>query len=140
MMFGPKTIEQAIKVSPAITSKMSDAITLWSNMYEDNPPWLKKPTKNSPTRVVSLGLPALIASEKARLATLEMESEITTPVKEVEKENPDYQPPSVDDMTGEISMGVGQATITEDVPIGNTERAEFLNNEYKKLKKQKEFV
>lgn len=136
MIVGPKTIEQAIKVSPAITSKMSNAITLWSNMYEDNPPWLKEATKDSPTRVVSLGLPALIASEKARLATLEMESEITTPVKEVEKENPDYQPPQIiDEATGQVSMGVGQATITEDVPIGNTERAEFLNNEYKKLKK-----
>lgn len=135
-MIGPKEIEKAIRVAPTVSSKMADAITLWSNMYEDNPPWLKEPTKENPTRVVSLGLPALIASEKARLATLEMESEITTPVKEVEKENPDYQPPQIiDEATGQVSMGVGQATIKEDVPIGNTERAEFLNNEYKKLKK-----
>ena len=134
-MIGPKTIEQAIRVSPTVSAKMANAITLWSEMYEDNPPWLKDATKESPTRVVSLGLPALIASEKARLATLEMESEITTPVKEVEVDNPDYQPPSIDDVTGQISMGVGQTTIKEDVPIGNTERAEFLNEQYKKLKK-----
>ena len=134
-MIGPKTIEQAIRVSPTISAKMANAITLWSEMYEDNPPWLKKATKESPTRVVSLGLPALIASEKARLATLEMESEITTPVKEVEKENPDYQPPSIDEATGQISMGVVETTIKVDEPIGNTERAEFLNEEYKKLKK-----
>lgn len=135
-MIGPKTIEQAIRVSPTISSKMANAISLWSEMYEDNPPWLKEATKESPTRVVSLGIPALIASEKARLATLEMESEITTPVKEVEKENPDYQPPSIDESTGQISMGVGETTVKEDVPIGNTDRAEFLNEQYKKLKKQ----
>ena len=135
-MIGPKEIEKAIRVAPTVSSKMADAITLWSDMYEDNPPWLKEATAQSPTRIVSLGLPSLIASEKARLATLEMESEITTPVKEVEKENPDYQPPSIDEATGQISMGVGQTTIKEDVPIGNTDRAEFLNEEYKKLKKQ----
>ena len=135
-MFGPTEIEKAIKVAPTLSSKMADAITLWSDMYEDNPPWLKEATKESPTRVVSLGLPSLIASEKARLATLEMESEITTPVKEVEKKNPDYQPPSIDNTTGQISMGVGETTIKEDVPIGNTDRAEFLNEQYKKLKKQ----
>lgn len=133
-MFGPTEIEKAIKVAPTLSSKMADAITLWSNMYEDNPPWLKEATKDSPTRVVSLGLPSLIASEKARLATLEMESEITTPVKEVEKKNPDYQPPSIDNTTGQISMGVGETTIKEDVPIGNTDRAEFLNEQYKTLK------
>lgn len=134
-MLEPKAIEQAIRVAPTISDKMFNAITLWSEMYEDNPPWLKNPTRDDPRRVVSLGLPALIASEKARLATLEMESEITTPVKEVEKENPDYQPPSINDETGEISMGVGQTTIKEDVPIGNTDRAEFLNEEYKVLKR-----
>ena len=134
-MFGPKTIEQAIRIAPSVSSKMANAITLWSDMYEDNSPWLREPTKDDPTRVVSLGLPSLIASEKARLATLEMESEITTPTKEVEKENPDYQPPSINEETGEVSMGVGEMTITEDVPIGNTERADFLNQEYKKLKK-----
>lgn len=134
-MFGPKTIEQAIRIAPSVSSKMADAITLWSNMYEDNSPWLREPKKDDPTRIVSLGLPSLIASEKARLATLEMESEITTPTKEVEKENPDYQPPSIDETTGEVSMGVGEMTITEDVPVGNTERADFLNQEYKKLKK-----
>lgn len=134
-MFGPKTIEQAIRIAPSVSSKMADAITLWSDMYEDNSPWLREPKKDDPTRIVSLGLPSLIASEKARLATLEMESEITTPTKEVEKENPDYQPPSIDETTGEVSMGVGEMTITEDVPIGNTERADFLNQEYKKLKK-----
>ena len=135
-MIGPKEIEKAIRVAPTVSSKMADAITLWSDMYEDNPPWLKEATRESPTRIVSLGLPSLIASEKARLATLEMESEITTPVKEVEKENPDYQPPSIDETIGQISMGVGQTTIKEDVPIGNTDRAEFLNEEYKKLKRQ----
>lgn len=135
-MTGPKTIEQVVHVSPTISSKMADAITLWADMYEDNSPWLKEPTYDNPVRIVSLGLPSLIASEKARLATLEMESEITTPVEEVEEENPDYVPPTIDDATGEVSMGRGEALIKRDKPIGPTERAEFLDDQYKKLKRQ----
>lgn len=133
-MLGISEIEKVISVKPTISADMINAINMWSAMYEGHAPWLKEPSPGEPERVVSLGLPALIASEKARLATLEMESEITPPMKDVEKENPDYQPPSIDEY-GNPTMGVGSMTITEPEPDGPVERANFLNVQYKKLKK-----
>ena len=62
---------------------MADAIQLWSDMYEGTSPWCKERTYEDPTRIVSIGLPALIASEKARMATLEMKTEISAPMQEV---------------------------------------------------------
>lgn len=134
-MLGRDVIEQVLSVKPVMSTDMVNAIQQWSAMYEGRAPWLKNPKPGEPERVVSLGLPAMIASEKARMATMEMESEITPPMKDVEKENPNYQPPSVDANTGEVSMGRDSMMITEPEPDGPTERAEFLNEQYKKLKK-----
>lgn len=134
-MLGTKSVEQVLNISSSVSGVMAAEIELWSNMYEGRAPWLREPTFESPTRVTSLGLPALIASEKARMATLEMETEITAPMQEIEKPNPDYIPPSTDEF-GNMSMGRGTMTIKEDVPIGSTDRADFLNDQYKKLKKQ----
>lgn len=134
-MFGSKAIENIISVKPTVSDDMINAIQLWGSMYEGKAPWLKTPTPGYPVKVDSLGLPALIASEKARMATIEMESEITPPIKDVEKENPDYQPPGVDEF-GNPTMGSGAMMITESEPDGPTERADFLNTQYKKLKKQ----
>ena len=131
-MLGKDTVIEVIKAKPAISNKMEVAIQTWSALYEDNAPWLKEPTEADPERVTSLGLPAFIASEKARMATLEMESEITPPMKDVEKENPDYIPPGVDEL-GNPTMGAGSMTITESEPAGPTERADFLNKQYNKL-------
>ena len=134
-MFNIEAVEKALLVKPTISTEMINKINLWSDMYEGHPYWLKNPKPGSPEKVVSLGLPALIASEKARMATIEMESEITPPMKDVEKKNPDYEPPGVDEF-GNPTMGSGAMTITEPEPDGPTERAEFLNEQYKKLKKQ----
>ena len=131
-MLGRDVITKVLSVKPTVSTDMINGITLWSQMYEGRAPWLKAPKPGEPERVVSLGLPALIASEKARMATLEMESEITPPMKDVEKENPDYQPPSVNTQTGEVSMGRESMMITEPEPDGPTERATFLNLQYKK--------
>ena len=133
-MFGLSEVESVIHVKPAISTDMINAIQKWSAMYEGRAPWLKEPRPGFPERVVSLGLPALIASEKARMATMEMESEISPPMKDVEKENPDYVPPGTDEF-GNPTMGQGAMVITEPEPDGPTERADFLNNEYKKLLK-----
>lgn len=134
-MLGRDVIAKILSVQPAVSNEMINSIQLWSEMYEGRAPWLKSPKPGEPERVVSLGLPALIASEKARMATLEMESEITPPMKDVEKENPDYQPPSID-ANGEVSMGRESMMITEPEPDGPVERAEFLNKQYQeKLKK-----
>ena len=134
-MFNTAAVEKAIRIKPSVSTQMMNAVNLWSEMYEGHPYWLKTPKPGHPEKVVSLGLPALIASEKARMATIEMESEITPPMKDVEKENPDYQPPGVDEF-GNPTMGQGAMLVTEPEPDGPVERAEFLNEQYKKLKKQ----
>lgn len=133
-MIGTRTIEQKLHVAPIISSQMEAAIQLWSDMYKGQAPWIREPDWNDPTRIVSLGLPAMIASEKARTALLEFESEITTPTKEVEVENPDYTEPEEDEW-GNLIPSFQPPTIIEDKPVSKTDRAEFLNEEYEKLKK-----
>ena len=134
-MIGARTIEQTLKVAPTISSQMEEAIQLWSDMYKNKAPWLREPTYSDPTRIVSLGLPALIASEKARTALIELESEITTPVKTEEVDNPDYKEP-VPDENGNIIPTAVPKTIIKETPTSNTERAQFLNEQYKRLKKK----
>ena len=136
-MLGREVISEVLSVKPAMSADMINHIQLWSEMYEGRAPWLKSPdaTQGRFERVVSLGLPALIASEKARMATLEMESEITPPMKDVEKVNPDYEPPSVDE-NGQVNMGRESMIITEPEPDGPVERAMFMNKHYQKLLKQ----
>lgn len=88
-MIGTKSIENVLHVAPVVSSKMANAIELWEAMYKGQSPWLRHATFNDPTNIESLGLPQLIASEKARTALLEFESEITTPMKEVETSRED---------------------------------------------------
>lgn len=140
-MIGSRTIQNELHVSYAISPKMEKAIQEWTNLYMNRAEWLKEPDNESPVRIVSLGLPALIASEKARTALLEMESEITTPVEEVEVPNPDFPAKEqfMTNMNGEqipIPTQPVAETITEEQPVGDTSRAEYLESQYKKLKKQ----
>jgi len=134
-MFGPQTIAKVLNIKPNVSDEMYNAIQLWSRMYENRAPWLREPDGESPVRIASLGLPALIASEKARMATLEMEVEINAPMEEIEEENPDYVPPGVDE-NGMPTMGQGTMTIKKSVPKGNTERADYLADQFEKVKKQ----
>lgn len=134
-MIGGRTIEQTLHVTPILSSQMEEAIQTWTDMYKNQASWLKEPTFNDPVRVVSLGLPALIASEKARTALLEMESEITTPTKEVEVENPNYKLAEPDEL-GNIIPTLEPPTIIKEKPKTSTKRAEYLESQYKKLKKQ----
>lgn len=69
-MIKPATIENVLHIAPTISSEMKEAIELWENMYKDQAPWLNG-------EIQSLGLPALIASEKARTATIEMDIKVT---------------------------------------------------------------
>jgi len=69
-MISPSTIQEVLKVSPAISPEMKDAIELWEQMYTGNSPWIDENTK-------SLGIATMIASEKARMATLEMKVKMT---------------------------------------------------------------
>lgn len=136
-MVGSRTIEQTLHVTPMISSQMENAIQLWSDMYKGQAQWIKEPTWQDPSRVVSLGLPAMIASEKARTALLELSSEITTPTEEIEVENPNYIPPENQepDVFGNILPSIEPPVIKEDKPISDTQRAEYLEEQYKKLKK-----
>ena len=79
-MLPKKSIENVLHITPTVSDRMANAIQLWSDMYEGHSPWLREPSYEDPTRIVSLGLPALIASEKARMVTLEMKSEISAPM------------------------------------------------------------
>lgn len=134
-MIGARTIEQTLKVSPTISSQMEEAIQLWSDMYKGKAPWLKEPTYADPTRVVSLGLPSLIASEKSRTALIELKSEITTPTEETEVENPNYTEPVPDEL-GNLLPSTEPKTIKQKTPVSSTDRAEYLNKQYEKLKKK----
>lgn len=118
-MLPKKSIEEVLHVTPCISDRMADAVQLWSDMYEGHSPWLKEPSFEDPTRIVSLGLPAMIASEKARMVTLEMKTEISAPMKEENSKTVDPTAPP-----------------KEPEPVGSTERAEFLEKQYKKLKRQ----
>ena len=135
-MLGSKTIESTLKVSPSISTEMENAILLWGRMYQGKAPWVKEPTSEDPNRVVSLGLPAMIASEKARTALLEWSSEITTPTESVEVENPNYTAPQPD-MFGNMLPSTEPPTISKEQPVGDTSRAEFLNDQYEKKLKTK---
>ena len=57
------------QVDVCMTSEMARRIELWTAMYEDNAPWVDQ------KKVKSAQLSAAIASEVARLVTLEMKSE-----------------------------------------------------------------
>ena len=132
-MIGVNTIQKTLHIEPIISSKMANAIELWSLMYEDNSPWLQEPTLADPVKVTSLGLPAFIASEKARMATIEMKSEITTPTESVTEANPNYTPPAVDE-DGNLQISNEPEFITKEVILGDTARAEYLNTQYTKVK------
>ena len=134
-MITGRTIEKELKIAPVISSQMENAIQLWSAMYKNEATWLHEPSAENPNRVVSLGLPALIASEKARTALLEFNSEITAPTEEKEVDNPNYSEPKPDEF-GNIIPSAEPKTITKDVPTTNTKRAEYLETQYKKLKAQ----
>lgn len=72
------------KVDVSLTSQMARDIELWSRMYENHPPWLKK------DRIYTMGLPAAVAGELARLTLLEFDTEITGSVR-AEYLNNEYQ-------------------------------------------------
>lgn len=115
-MIGRKTIEQTLHINTTISSEMEGAIQLWQDMYKNHAPWLHEPSFADPSRVTSLGIPALIASEKARMALLEWQSEITTPT--VSEDN--------DDNSTELK---------KETPKSDKGRAEYLDTQYKKLKR-----
>ena len=70
MFFRGDTVEKAIGAEVAISDEMQTAIAVWQKMFQNKAPWLDENTQ-------SLGLAAAIASEIARLVTVEFHSEVT---------------------------------------------------------------
>lgn len=140
-MISGKDIEKELNVITAISPQMENAIYLWSDMYKNKSPWLHEPDETNPVRIASLGLATMIASEKARLALLEFESEISTPTEEVEVPNPDYPgeqkfATGIDGKKFSVPAFEPPKTKTEERPVGDTQRAEYLERQYAKLRKQ----
>ena len=133
-MIGKQTIQEVLRVTPAISDKMVSAIDMWSLMYEDKAPWIHDPTDEDPTTVRTLGLPQLIASIKASTALVEFESDITTPMEKVEPATPNYMNPENIGTDGKPEPIVATHLVTQDIPKGSTKRAEYLNKQYKKIK------
>ena len=145
-MFGmEKTIEQTLHMTPAVSSKMTEAIDRWTAMYEDRAEGIHdEPEFANPVKIVSLGLPSFIASEKARMAVIELQSEITAPKKVEEKENPKYFAPYIDAKTGQLKSSGVSKTVVEEKATSPEERAKFMNEEYQgklipKLRTQLEY-
>lgn len=83
-LFGISSIEKAMGVKTALSTPMDAAIRLWADLYAGNPPWSRKD-------MTSLNLPSFIASEVARIATIEMQS-IVGGSSRAEYLNEQYQP------------------------------------------------
>ncbi len=63
------TVSSVFNLNIPSSDSMSDFISLWTDMYQNNPPWLSD-------KVKSLNLPSGIASELSRLVTIDMTSKI----------------------------------------------------------------
>ncbi|MGN0604812.1 MAG: phage portal protein [Oscillospiraceae bacterium] len=68
-LFDKKTVADKLGVSIAMSQSMTDAIKLWSDLYEGKAPWLNDD-------VHSKRLAYAVTHEMARLVTLEMSSEL----------------------------------------------------------------
>lgn len=68
-MLNYSNIQKAMNVNIAVSEKMAEKILLWNNMYQNKASWLTDEIK-------SLELPAAIASEMARLVTIERKIDI----------------------------------------------------------------
>ena len=69
-MIDQKNIKQALNLDIALSSPMVNALTLWTQMYENKSPWLKK------DEVHSMNLAVAISSEISRTVTIEMTVEL----------------------------------------------------------------
>jgi len=78
-MLGKQNIKQALNVDIAINSDMADKLELWTEIYENNAPWVSFNVngKKKPNDVYSLGLGMGISGEIARTVTIEMKADVT---------------------------------------------------------------
>lgn len=74
-LFARESIERRIGAEIVVSSKMAAAIDLWMRCYKNKPPWRYDDTGQDKVR--TLNLPAVIASEIARLTTIEFETKVS---------------------------------------------------------------
>ncbi len=84
MIFPVESVDKALNIKIPVNQKMAEAIQRWGNLYKDIAPYIKTGTK-------SMELPSAIASELARLTTIEMKSEVTVKDSEDNMLNKSYQ-------------------------------------------------
>lgn len=144
-MLGKQTIQSALHLTPIISNEMERRIDLWDKMYKNQAPWLKPKDEGDPSSIESLGLASMIASEKARTALLEFQSEITAPMETTEdvatEDNLQEGENEIDKTEDETNNSFDteafhpKATVKKEKPKGNTQRADYLNKQYIKLKR-----
>ncbi len=105
-LISPKTIEQKLKIETAISDKMETMHKCWFDMYTN-----VETADPDGNKIHSLNLPYIIASEKSRIATLELKTKVYDPSVSENDEIPDG----------------------EERP---NSRAEFLNAEYQRFIKR----
>lgn len=69
-MYKGTDIKKAINEDILISTQMSEALLLWSRMYNNDAPWLSRDVK-------SLNLPSMIAAELAKSVTIEMKGTVS---------------------------------------------------------------
>ncbi len=69
-LIGKTEIEGALRTHTALSDEMNQAIMLWRDMYHNCPPWKSN-------NVLTLNIPAIIASKVAKMVTMEAEYNIT---------------------------------------------------------------
>ena len=67
-MFPKQNLEQRLNVQIATSARMDESISLWLQMYKDEPPWL-----GSPGHEKTMGIPSVVAEEFARLVLTEFD-------------------------------------------------------------------
>lgn len=113
-MRGNTTILEALGVSPATSTDMRRAINLWTAMYMNKAEWTQgDPAPDDPIEIVSLGLPAAIASEKARMACLELKTEITVAGNEAKGNflNENYQRGVIDEIRKQTEYAIAKGSL-----------------------------
>ena len=69
-MFTTNDVKKALNIDVSISPQMQSALQLWSLMYSNSASWINNEVK-------SMGLPAAISAEIARMVTVEMTAEVT---------------------------------------------------------------
>ena len=102
MIFPVETVDKALDIKIPVNEKMALAIKRWRDLYLDQAEYINPGTK-------TMELPASIASELARLTTIEMKSEITT--KEKENKLNDFYQSAVDKLRVQTEFAVAMGGI-----------------------------